>query len=76
MCLFERMTVTLLPAEEPRCLAYDTPAPMRHIPKNWCPLRETCARALAIRTDRPECQALVEFRVCKVGKTDKYIEAA
>lgn len=59
---------------EPRCLAYDTPAPMRKKLPHWCDLRETCARALAIRTDKRGVTTPIEYRVCAVGKTDKHIE--
>ena len=72
------MATNTLPADYTRCLAHDTMAPMRKRPPQWCPMRETCARALALRTDPIEWKTPktpIEFRVCEVGKTDKHIEA-
>lgn len=61
-----------LPIEEPRCLAYDLPHPTRKKLPIWCDLRESCQRALAIRnSDSP----IINYRVCRVGETDAFIEA-
>ena len=62
-----------LPPEEPRCLAYDQPHPTRKKLPDWCPLRETCLRALAIRNSTSPS---ILYRVCRVGEVNAYIEAA
>lgn len=64
-----------LPPEEPRCLAYDTPTPQRKKLPDWCALRETCARAVALRSDGYSMTGrIIDYRVCKVGETDAFIE--
>jgi len=62
-----------LPPEEPRCLAYDQPHPTRKKLPVWCEFRDTCHRALAIRSGQ---SPIINYRVCQVGETDAYIEAA
>ena len=65
-----------LPVSEHRCLAYDTPHPQRKKLPEWCALRNTCERALALRTDGANMSGrIIDYRVCKVGETDAYIEA-
>jgi hypothetical protein len=66
-----------LPLEESRCLAYDQPHPTRKKLPIWCEKRDTCLRHLAIRSDGWNCPPrIIHYRVCKVGETDAYIEAA
>lgn len=63
-----------LPAEQRRCLAYDVPHPQRKKLPDWCDKRETCARALALRSDPPNMDGrVIDYRVCVVGKYDAYI---
>jgi len=60
---------------EPRCLAYDTPAPMRKKLPHWCDLRETCAMALAVRSDTGDLSRRTAYRVCNDDEADSFIEA-
>ena len=65
-----------LPVSEHRCLAYDSPTPHRKTLPEWCALRNTCERALALRSDGVSMTGrVIEYRVCQVGETDAYIEA-
>ena len=65
-----------LPVSEHRCLAYDTPNPHRKKLPEWCALRNTCERALALRSDGVSMTGrIIDYRVCKVGETDAFIEA-
>lgn len=66
----------ILQAEQARCLAYDVPHPTRKKLPEWCARRDTCARALALRSDPPNatgCGIKIDFRVCAVGQEDAYI---
>jgi hypothetical protein len=64
----------ILPIEEPRCLAYDVPHPTRKRLPEWCASRDTCARALALRSDQPNAAGrIIDYRVCVVGQQDAYI---
>ncbi len=66
----------ILPIDTPRCLAYDVPHPVRKKTPEWCARRETCARALALRSDPPAAAGrVIEYRVCAVGQENAYIEA-
>jgi hypothetical protein len=65
-----------LPADHNRCLAYDVPHPQRKKLPDWCARRETCARALALRSDPPNMAGrTIDYRVCAVGQDDAYISA-
>ena len=65
-----------LPVSERRCLAYDMPNPHRKKLPEWCALRNTCERALALRSDGVSMTGrIIDYRVCKVGETDAFIEA-
>lgn len=64
----------ILPIDESRCLAYDVPHPVRKKLPEWCARRDTCARALALRSDPPfSAGRIIEYRVCAVGQEDAYI---
>lgn len=64
----------ILPIEEPRCLAYDVPHPVRKKMPEWCAWRDTCARALALRSDPSTATGrIIDYRVCAVGKQDAFI---
>lgn len=66
----------ILPAEHARCLAYDVPHPVRKKLPEWCARRDTCARALVLRSDPPNAAGrVIEYRVCAVGQEDAYIAA-
>lgn len=66
----------ILSAEQARCLAYDVPHPVRKKLPDWCARRDTCARALALRSDPPTATGrVIDYRVCAVGKEDAYISA-
>ena len=66
----------ILSAEHARCLAYDVPHPVRKKLPEWCARRDTCARALAPRSDPSTAtDRVIEYRVCAVGLEDAYIEA-
>ena len=57
-----------------RCLAYDVPHPQLKKLIGWCDKRESCARALALRSDQPNMPGrVIKYRVCEVGKDDAYI---
>lgn len=67
--------MTLLAAYH-RCLAYDVPHPQRKKLPDWCARRDTCARALALRSDPPNMAGrIIDYRVCAVGQDDAYIDA-
>ncbi len=64
----------ILSAEHARCLAYDVPHPVRKKLPEWCARRDTCARALALRSDPPaDAGRVIDYRVCKVGQEDAYM---
>lgn len=65
----------ILSAEHARCLAYDVPHPVRKKLPEWCARRDTCARALALRSDPPNASGrVIEYRVCAIGQEDAYID--
>lgn len=64
----------ILPAEHARCLAYDVPHPVRKKLPEWCARRDTCARALVLRSDPPDTTGrTIEYRVCDVGQENAFI---
>jgi hypothetical protein len=64
----------ILPIKEPRCLAYDVPHQVRKKTPEWCARRDTCARALALRSDPPNAAGrVIEYRVCAVGHEDAFV---
>jgi hypothetical protein len=65
----------ILPAEQARCLAYDVSHPVRKKLPEWCARRDTCARALALRSDPPTATGrVIKYRVCAVGQEDAHID--
>lgn len=61
-----------LPINELRCLAH-TASTTR--PPEWCELRHTCARALAVRSDTGDLSRRTAYRVCNDDEVDSFIEA-
>lgn len=59
----------MLPANELRCLAH-TAATATTSPPEWCELRHTCARALAVRSDISDLSRRTAYRVCSDDEFD------
>ena len=63
-----------LPINELRCLAHTTSTTTTS-PPEWCELRHTCARALAVRSDTGDLSRRTAYRVCNDDEVDSFIEA-
>ena len=63
----------MLPINELRCLAH-TAATITTRPPEWCELRHTCARALAVRSDISDLSRRTAYRVCNDDEVDSFVE--